>query len=453
MPQNQTQPNRIPILLDHATVATMVGSEPVLEDGAVLIKDGTIAWVGPSNEVSRSVPIDDGEALDVHSCQGRLLTPGLIDCHTHLVYGGDRSAEFEQRLEGISYEDIAKSGGGIVSTVRATREATEEELLRTALQRLDCLLADGVTTVEIKSGYGLDVETEVRCLEIARSLEQHRPVSILPTYLGAHAIPPEFSRDDSSTPSGRTAYLDLVCDQALPQVTEQGLACAVDGFCEGIAFSPEEISRVFQRAQDLGLPVKLHAEQLSNLGGSALAASFDALSVDHLEYLDQSGVEAIAKSGTVAVLLPGAFYYLRETQSPPVDLLRQHGVPIALGTDLNPGSSPVHSLLTTMNMGCVLFELTPTEVLRAVTANAAQALGLEDRGRIAPGCRADLALWNVREPVGLCYPLGHSPCQAVFKDGELVRGSVTDLERQEPNHQDRDRQNPDSKNQDCGALS
>ncbi len=404
-------------LLTHATVATCASGASdaeLIEDGAVLIENGEIRWVGTSVEATSEFAQC---SLPTSSCSGRLLTPGLIDCHTHLVYGGDRSIEFEQRLMGKSYEEIARAGGGIVSSVQATRAASAHELMQTALHRLDALLASGVTTVEIKSGYGLDLDTEARCLTVARKLSEHRPISVATTYLGAHALPPEFTND-------REGYVDFVVNQALPEIADRGLADAVDGFCEGIAFSTQEIARVFEKARALGIPIKLHAEQLSNLGGAKLAASFGALSADHLEYLDEEGVVAMAEGGTVAVLLPGAFYYLRETRKPPVTLLREHGVPIAIATDLNPGSSPVHSLIATMNMACVLFELTPNEVLRGVTVAAAQALGLRDRGQIKPGLRADLALWSTTAPVGLCYPLGHAPCQAVWFAGDLVRGQL-----------------------------
>jgi imidazolonepropionase len=352
------------------------------------------------------------------ACGGRLLTPGLVDCHTHLVYGGSRAHEFEQRLTGVSYADIARAGGGIASTVRATRSETEAQLTASALRRLDCLLAEGVTTVEIKSGYGLDRDTELKMLAVARSLARHRPVDVVTSYLGAHALPPEF-RDD------RAAYLDLICREMIPLIAREGLADAVDAFCEGIAFSLEETRAVFGAAQDNGLPVKLHAEQLSNLGGAKLAAGFGALSADHIEYLDQDGVAALAASGTVAVLLPGAFYYLREKQLPPVAALRKASVPIAIATDLNPGSSPVHSLLTTMNMACVLFGLTPEEALMGATVNAARALGLRDRGSVAPGMKADLALWDVERPGDLAYPLGFNPLRAVIRNGSVVRGSLS----------------------------
>ena len=321
------------------------------------------------------------------------------------------------RLTGVPYAEIAKKGGGIVSTVRATREASEAELKRAALFRLDSLLAEGVTTVEIKSGYGLDVATEAKMLRVARQLDEHRAVDVITTFLGAHTFPPEYKDD-------RAGYVKLVCELALPAVAKEKLADAVDGFCEGIAFSVEETEKVFKAAKALGLPVKLHAEQLSNLGGAKMAARYGALSVDHIEYLDEEGVDAIAKSGTVAVLLPGAFYYLREKQQPPVAALRAKNVPIAIATDLNPGSSPVHSLLSTMNMACVLFGLTPEEALMGVTANAARALGLKDRGQIAPGMKADLAIWDAERPGDLAYPLGFNPLAAVIRNGEVVRGAL-----------------------------
>lgn len=394
------------MLLSNLSIATMVGGYGLVEKGAVLIENGIIKSIGP--DTTKAASID---------CGGRLLTPGLIDCHTHLVYGGNRAAEFEQRLNGASYADIAKAGGGIMSTVHATRAASEAELLESALRRLESLLAEGVTTIEIKSGYGLDVETEVKMLKVARKLGNLRPVDVKTTYLGAHTFPKEFRENHE-------AYLKIVCDQALPRVAGEGLADAVDAFCEGIAFSVEETRTVFKAARAHNLPVKLHAEQLSNLGGAKMAAGFKALSVDHIEYLDEEGVESISKSGTVAVLLPGAFYYLREKQAPPVATLRQHKVPIAIATDLNPGSSPVHSLLATMNMACVLFGLTPEEALLGVTANAARALGLKDRGTIAVGQKADLALWDVKRPGDLAYPLGFNPLAAVIRNGELIRGTL-----------------------------
>ncbi len=397
------------MLLTNLKAATFCDSYGLIADAAILIEGRTIAWVGPRTEAPPAKATVD--------CSGRLATPGLIDCHTHIVYGGNRAHEFEQRLSGVSYADIAKAGGGIASTVRATRSQSEAELASSALKRLDALLAEGVTTIEIKSGYGLDRDTELKMLRVARALGQKRPVDVVTSYLGAHALPPEF-RDN------RAAYLDLVCNEVLPAVARENLADAVDAFCEGIAFSVEETRRVFEAAKANGLPVKLHAEQLSNLGGAIIAASFGAISVDHIEYLDQAGVDAIAGSGTVAVLLPGAFYYLRETQAPPVEALRKAGVPMAIATDLNPGSSPVHSILTTMNMACVLFGLTPPEALAGVTVNAAKALGLSDRGLIAPGMKADIALWDVERPGDLAYPLGFNPLSAVIRNGEMVRGHL-----------------------------
>ena len=394
------------MLLTNLCIATMVDGYGLIERGAVAFEKGVIKSVGPDTP--------KGDAVD---CGGRLLTPGLIDCHTHLVYGGNRASEFEQRLNGATYADIAKAGGGIMSTVRATRAASQAELLESALRRLESLLAEGVTTIEIKSGYGLDVETELKMLRVARKLGTLRPVDVKATFLGAHTFPPEYKENHEG-------YVSIVCDQALPRIVSENLADAVDAFCEGIAFSVEETKSVFKAARAFNLPVKLHAEQLSNLGGAKLAARFNALSVDHIEYLDEDGVESISKSGTVAVLLPGAFYYLREKQAPPVAALRQHKVPIAIATDLNPGSSPVHSVLATMNMACVLFGLTPEEALLGVTANAARALGLKDRGTIAVGQKADLALWDVTRPGDLAYPLGFNPLAAVIRNGELIKGTL-----------------------------
>lgn len=386
-------------ILTNATLATMeagAGSYGLLSCGALAMEDDKILWCGPASELPA---YDDGEVEDLG---GRLVTPGFIDCHTHVVFGGNRAREFELRLEGASYEEVARAGGGIVSTVRATREASEEALLADALRRVDALLAEGVTTLEVKSGYGLDIETELRMLRVARRIAAMRDVTIRTSFLGAHAIPPEYAdRAD--------AYLEEACLPALRAAHAERLVDAVDGFCEGIAFLPEQIERVFAEAKALGLPVKLHAEQLSNLGGAALAARHGALSADHIEYLDAEGVSAIAGAGTVAVLLPGAFYTLRETQVPPVALLREAGVPIALATDCNPGSSPLTSLLLTLNMGCTLFRLTPEEALAGVTRNAAQALGLTDRGVLRAGARADLAIWNVAEPAELAYRIGFNP--------------------------------------------
>lgn len=387
-------------LLTDLHVATMAhGDAPygMIRDAAIAIQDGKIAWVGPQTDVPA-----DYAGLDQRSLGGRVVTPGLIDCHTHIVHGGDRAVEFEMRLNGASYEEVARAGGGIVSTVTATRAASEDELLAQALRRVDVLIAEGVTTIEIKSGYGLDTETELRMLRVARMIADQRPIRVKTTFLGAHATPAEYAgRDDD--------YIDEVCIPALRAAHAEGLVDAVDGFCEGIAFQPAQIGRVFDVARDLGLPVKLHAEQLSNLGGAKLAASYGALSADHIEYLDEPGVRAMADAGTVAVILPGAFYTLRETQQPPLDLLRKHGVPIALATDLNPGTSPLNSILLTMNMGCTLFRMTPEEALRGVTQHAAAALGLTDLGTIAPGQVADLAVWDIAEPAELSYRIGFNP--------------------------------------------
>ena len=334
--------------------------------------------------------------------EGRLVTPALLDCHTHIVYGGNRAREFEMRLEGATYEEVARAGGGIVSTVKATRAADEEALLAAALPRVDALIAEGVSTIEIKSGYGLDTNTELRMLKVARRIDELRPIRVKTSFLGAHAVPADFKgRADD--------YIDEVCIPALAAAKDAGLVDAVDGFCEGIAFTPAQISRVFDKARDLGLPVKLHAEQLSDLGGAQLAAGYGALSADHLEYLSNAGVEALARVGSVAVLLPGAFYTLREQQLPPVEALRAANVPIALATDCNPGSSPMASLLLAMNMGCTLFRLTPEEALAGVTCHAAKALGLKDSGRIAAGLRADLAIWDIEHPAELAYRIGFNP--------------------------------------------
>ena len=393
------------MLLKNLNLATMDGSYGLMQKAAILIENGLIQWIGAESDAPNGLSIN---------CHGALVTPGLIDCHTHLIYGGNRANEFEQRLNGADYAAIAKAGGGIMSTVRATRAATETDLFTSAARRLDTLLAEGVTTVEIKSGYGLDVETEAKMLRVARKLGTERAATIKTTFLGAHTFPTEFKEN-------HLQYVNIVCNQALPAAHSYGLVDAVDAFCEGIAFSVDETETVFKAARALGLPVKLHAEQLSNLGGAKLAARYGALSVDHIEYLDETGVEAIQKSGTVAVLLPGAFYYLREKQAPPVAALRSRNVAIAIATDLNPGSSPVHSLLSTMNMACVLFGLTPEEALLGVTANAAKALGLKDRGRIKQDLRADLAFWDVERPGDLAYPLGFNPIAAIMQNGNFTK--------------------------------
>ena len=387
-----------------ATVATESGYG-LIEQGALLTDGDRIAWVGPMARRPEGV---DARIID---CAQRLLTPGLIDCHTHLVYGGDRADEFERRLEGESYADIAAAGGGIAATVAATRSADEAELLAAARARLLPLLAEGVTTIEIKSGYGLERDSEIRMLRVARALGRECGVSVTTTFLGAHALPREFAdRSDD--------YIELVCDDMLPTAHAEGLVDAVDVFIESIAFSPAQAARVFARARELNLPVKAHAEQLSRLGGAVTAAEYGALSVDHLEYLHADDVTALAASGTVAVLLPGAFYVLRETRLPPLDALRTARVPIAIASDANPGSSPIHSLLLIMNMACTLFGMTPAEVLRGVTVNAARALGLEDRGTLEAGQRADLVLWDVNTAAMLSYRVGINPCTGIMRAGE-----------------------------------
>ncbi len=395
-------------VLINLTAATLEGAEPygLVEDAAIAIAGSKIAWVGPRADLPRAFRDQPTESLG-----NRLVTPGLIDCHTHIVHGGDRAREFEMRLEGASYEDVARAGGGIVSTVTATRAASEADLLADALRRVDVLIAEGVTGIEIKSGYGLDIDTELRMLRSARAVGQQRPIRVRTTFLGAHATPAEYA--------GRAdAYIDEVCIPALRAAHAEGLVDAVDGFCEGIAFQPPQIARVFDVAQELGLPVKLHAEQLSNLGGAKLAASYGALSADHIEYLDEDGVKAMAEAGTVAVILPGAFYTLRETQAPPIDLLRKHRVPMALATDINPGSSPLNSLLLTLNMGCTLFRMTPEEALRGATQHAARALGLDGCGMIRPGLRADLAVWDIKHPAELAYRIGFNPLHSRIFGGQ-----------------------------------
>ena len=378
-----------------------------IERGAVAAVDGRIAFAGEASELPTG--FDARERID---CEGRWITPGLVDCHTHLVYGGNRAHEFELRLKGATYEEIARAGGGIVSTVKATRAASEDALLGGTLPRLDHLIAEGCTTIEVKSGYGLDLDTEMRTLRAARRLGSARPVSIVTTFLGAHALPPEARGD-------KDAYIDLVCQKMLPAIARDGLADAVDAFCEGIAFSPEQTARVFSAAKALGLPVKLHADQLSNLGGAKLAAAYGALSADHLEHTDEEGAAAMAKAGTVAVLLPGAYYMLRETQAPPVAAFRRHGTRIALATDCNPGTSPLTSLLLTMNMGATLFRLTVEECLAGATREAARALGrLGEIGTLETGKACDLAIWNVERPAELVYRIGFNPLHARIWRGQ-----------------------------------
>ena len=398
----------------NARLATMVaGSTPygAIENGALGIKDGTLVYCGSAADL----PDAPGKlARDVHDAEGRWITPGLVDCHTHAVYGGDRAAEFEMRLEGATYEELLKSGGGIISTVRATREANLETLVAAALPRIDSLIAEGVTTIEIKSGYGLDIAAETTMLRAARQIGEQRPVNVANTFLGAHALPPEFE--------GRAdAYIDLVCQEAMPAVAAEGLADAVDGFCEHIAFDAAQIERVFQKARELGLPVKLHAEQLSDMGGAALAARYNALSCDHLEFLSEDGASAMAQAGSVAVMLPGAFYFLRDTNVPPIDLLRRAGVPMAVSTDCNPGSSPATSLLLMMNMAATLFCMTPEEALAGTTHEAARALGMANqRGTLEVGKAADLAVWDIERPAELSYRIGFNPLHCAVHAGHLT---------------------------------
>ena len=381
-----------------------------IEDGAIAVAGERIHWVGSEPALPAAIPT----GVTVHSAEGRWVTPGLIDCHTHLVYGGDRAREFEQRLTGVSYEEIARRGGGIVSTVKATRAASEDQLVESARPRLAALVAEGITTIEIKSGYGLDRDTEVKMLRAARRLGESDAVDVVTTFLGAHALPPEYSgRADD--------YIDFVCTDVMRRVAELGLADAVDAFCESIGFSAAQTERVFEAARSLDLPVKLHAEQLSDLGGAALAARFDALSADHLEYVSDTSIEAMAGAGTVAVLLPGAFYFLRETRKPPVESFRRHGVPVAIATDSNPGSSPVSSILLMLNMACTLFQMTPEEALAGVTRHAAAALGKSGQaGTLEAGKQADFVLWDIDHPAELAYRIGFNPCHEVVKAGNVV---------------------------------
>ena len=385
----------------NARLATMRADRPdlgVVEHGVIATRDGRIAFAGEAAEFAA-----DADAVEQIDCEGRWITPGLVDCHTHLVYGGNRAHEFELRLQGASYEEIARAGGGIVSTVKATRAASEAELIAGALKRLDALIGEGVTTLEVKSGYGLETATELRQLKAARALGRERPVGIRTSFLGAHALPPEAGGD-------KDRYIDLVCSEMLPAVAQAGLADEVDGIMEGIAFSGEHMTKVFRAAKALGLPVKLHADQLSNLGGAALAAGFGALSADHLEHTDETGVAAMAKAGTVAVLLPGAYYFIRETKKPPVDAFRTHGVPMALATDCNPGSSPLTSPLLVMNMAATLFRMTVAECLAGLTREGAHALGLlGEIGTLEAGKSCDLAIWDIERPAELVYRIGFNP--------------------------------------------
>lgn len=398
------------LLLDVGLATLVDNGVPygAITDGAIGWRDGVITFAGARSDLPGE---PHSLAHRVESLPGTWVTPGLIDCHTHLVFGGDRAQEFEQRLEGATYEEIARAGGGIVSSVRATRAASDDELLRQSLPRARALLADGVTTLEIKSGYGLEPEAERRMLRVARRIGVELGIDVHTTFLGMHALPPEYA-------GRRDEYVSLVCDTMLPSLAAEDLVDAVDAFCEGIGFTHDETDRLFRKATELGLPVKLHAEQLSDLGGAALVARYGGLSADHLEWTSEEGVRAMAEAGTVAVLLPGAYYALRDTRPPPVEAFRKHGVAMAVATDLNPGTSPLLSLRLAMGMACTLFRLTPEEALRGATVHAARALGLDDRGRLAPGCRADLAIWNIRHLPELCYWIGGGLLREVRIAGE-----------------------------------
>ncbi len=400
------------LLLDGRLV-TLTGDDGygLVEHGALAWKDGAIVFAGPQSELPDA---PERLAAEVVSADGALVTPGLVDCHTHLVFGGDRADEFERRLNGASYEEIARSGGGILSSVRATRAASEDDLLTQSLPRARALRSDGVTTVEIKSGYGLDLDSELKMLRVARRIGAELGIGVSTTLLAAHALPPEYKERGDD-------YIDLVCNHILPAAAEQQLADMVDAFCERIAFSPAQTRRVFERARELGLPLKLHADQLSDLGGAALAAEFGARSAEHLEHTNEDGVRAMAAAGTVAVMLPGAYYALRETQPPPIALFRRHGVAMAVASDLNPGTSPLLSLRLAMNMACIELRMTPEEALRGATVNAARALGLGDRGRLEQELRADFVVWNARHPAELCYWIGGGLARDVRIGGRSAR--------------------------------
>ena len=387
------------MLLKNATIATMTNQDSygLIEHGALFIRDGKINWVGKGSEIPSELISSESKDLE-----GRLVTPGLVDCHTHILYGGNRSVEFEMRLNGANYKDIARAGGGINSTVSDTRLSSIEDLVKDSLPRVDQLISEGVTLIEVKSGYGLDRETELKMLKAARQIQLERPIRVVTTFLGAHAVPPEYKDDPD-------AYIDKICIPTLNNANNQGLVDAVDAFCENIAFNVDQVERVFQSAKKMGLPVKIHSEQLSHMGGTKLAADYRALSADHIEYATAQDVKALSQADTVAVLLPGAFYTLRETQLPPLSNLRNEKVPIAIATDCNPGSSPLTSILLTMNMACTLFQMTPQETLAGVTKNAAKALGIKDSGTIEIGNRADLCIWDVKHPAELSYRIGFNP--------------------------------------------
>ena len=404
----------------HLATLSETGNYGEIRDGAIAVRDGRIAWMGPYAALPSGYHTNEE-----HDGNGCWLTPGLIDCHTHIVYAGNRSDEFEARLNGATYEDIARRGGGIMSTVRATRAVSEQALLDASLPRVKNLLAEGVTTLEIKSGYGLDLDTERKMLRVARQIGNAYPVRVKTTFLGAHALPPEFAGEADR-------YIDTICNDMLPALAADGLVDAVDAFCEKIGFSSAQTERVFQAAQRHGLPVKLHAEQLSDQGGAALTARYRGLSADHLEYLSEQGIAAMAAAGTVAVLLPGAFYFLRETKLPPIQALRDAGVPIAVSTDCNPGTSPMTSLLLAMNMACTLFRMTPQEALAGTTIHAAKALGMDgDIGSLAVGKAADFALWQIDRPGDLAYAIGGNPCRQIVNGGvprqpsNALNGSVS----------------------------
>ena len=393
------------MLLKNATIATMTNQDSygLIEHGALFIRDGKISWVGKGSEIPSELISSESKDLE-----GRLVTPGLVDCHTHILYGGNRSVEFEMRLNGANYKDIARAGGGINSTVSDTRLSSIEDLVKDSLPRVDQLISEGVTLIEVKSGYGLDRETELRMLKAARQIQLERPIRVVTTFLGAHAVPPEYKDDPD-------AYIDKICIPTLNNANNQGLVDAVDAFCENIAFNVDQVERVFQSAKKMGLPVKIHSEQLSHMGGTKLAADYRALSADHIEYATAQDVKALSQADTVAVLLPGAFYTLRETQLPPLSNLRNEKVPIAIATDCNPGSSPLTSILLTMNMACTLFQMTPQETLAGVTINAAKALGEKDCGAIKIGYRADLCIWDIKHPAELSYRIGFNPLhQRIF---------------------------------------
>jgi imidazolonepropionase len=403
-------------LLTDCRLATMSGngaSYGAIEDAALGYQNGQITFAGPMHALPDRAELLAGH---VESMRGAWITPGLVDCHTHLVFGSDRADEFERRLGGASYEEIARAGGGIMSTVRATRTATEDALLAASLPRAKALVADGATTLEIKSGYGLDLDGERKMLRVARRIGETLGIGVSTTLLAAHALPPEFKDQPD-------AYIDAICDDILPAIAREGLADAVDAFCERIAFTPAQTRRVFTRARELGIPVKLHADQLSDLGGAALAAEFGARSAEHLEHTSEDGVRAMAAQGTVAVLLPGAYYALRETKLPPIDAFRANGVPIAIATDCNPGTSPLLSLRLAMSMACTLFRLTPEEALRGATANAARALGLSDRGTLDIGKRADFVVWDIERPADLCYWIAGALARRIVAGGRIVAGT------------------------------